>query len=140
MSPDRCRSLRCHRVALTVVALLTLAVPAAALAQSADPDATGGALAAERYYGSYGAAGGQPNRERAALAAERYLSSYGSPPRPAARTASTTVALDPGPSWTTAILAGTLLFAAAAGLGLVIGRAGSGPHAAWRVRGRRAQA
>ncbi len=92
------------RRALVLATVLTLAVPGIAVAQTAGPDPARAALAAERYYGSYGAA--QP------LAAPT-------------RTAEATPAA--GPSWTATALGGAVLIVAAAGLGLVAGRASTRP-------------
>ena len=107
---------------LAIAGLLALVVPAA-LAQAARPDATGAALATERYYSSYdnGAAATQPDAASAALATERYLSSYG-PPEPPAAPTTAAPAGDGGPSWTASIFGGALLILAAAGLGVLAGR------------------
>ena len=117
----------CHRplprraLALPVTALVALPATAPS-AQSGPRDPTGTALATERYYSSYGdPAGG----ERAALATERYLSSYGTPQPPATSTAVTAAA---GPTWTAAIVAGTLLAVISAGIGVLAGRASARPR------------
>jgi len=112
-----------HRArALAIAAVLALVVPAA-FAQAARSDATGAALATERYYSSYDndAAAAQPGAESAALATERYLSSYGTP-EPLGAPTTTAPAGDGGPSWTASIFGGALLIVAAAGLGVLAGR------------------
>lgn len=121
---------RRQSIAVALVALLALAVPAGALAQAPGSDAKRDALATERYLGSYDAAAAKPGSARAALAQERYLSSYGAPSQPSAPATSTRAASDVGLSWTTTILGGALLIAAAAGLGMVVGRASVRPHGA----------
>ena len=117
------RPLLRRALALTVTALVALPAPGA-LAQANTRDARGAALQAERYYSSYG----EPaNGERMALATERYLSSYGTPqPSPT----SSTVTVDAGPTWTAAIIVGTLLSVISAGIGVVAGRASARP---WHV-------
>ena len=109
------RPLPRRALALTVTALVALAAPAAV----AQADPTGTALATERYYSSYG---DPADDERAALATERYLSSYGTPHPPAT---STTVPAAAGPTWTAAIVGGTLLAVISAGIGVLAGRAGA---------------
>ena len=112
-----------HRaLALTITALVALPAPAA-LAQADTRDPTGAALQAERYYSSYGEGAGG---ERAALATERYLSSYGTPQLPT--TSSSTVTADAGPTWTAAIIVGTLLAVISAGIGVLAGRASARPR------------
>ena len=110
----RHRPLPRRALALTVTALVALPAPAA-LAQADTRDPTGTALATERYYSSYG---DPADGERAALATERYLSSYGTPQPPAT---TTTVTADAGPTWTAAIVAGTLLAVISAGIGVLAG-------------------
>ena len=61
----------------------------------------------------------------AALATERYLSSYGTPqPSPT----SSTVTVDAGPTWTAAVIVGTLLSVVSAGIGVAAGRASARPR------------
>jgi hypothetical protein len=116
------RPLPRRALALTVTALVALPAPAA-LAQADTRDPTGAALQAERYYNSYG----EPaDGETAALATERYLSSYGTPQPPT--TSTSTVTADAGPTWTAAIIIGTLLTVIAAGIGILAGRASMRPR------------
>jgi hypothetical protein len=115
------RPLPRRALALTLTALVALPAPAA-LAQADTSEPTGAALQAERYYSSYG----EPaDGERAALATERYLSSYGTPQPP---TTSSTVTADAGPTWTAAIILGTLLTVISAGIGVLAGRASARPR------------
>ena len=108
----RPRPLPRRALALTITALVALPAPSA-LAQAT----TGAALETERYYTSYGA---PADGETAALAAESYLSSYGTPqPSPT----SSTVTVDVGPTWTAAVIVGTLLSVVSAGIGVAAGRA-----------------
>ncbi len=111
---------RTARFVLPIAVLLTFATPAAAR-----PDATRSALATERYYSSYAPSGASRD---AALATERYYSSYGTPETLASRVAPAPAAADSGPTWTAAILVGSLAMLAAAGLGLLAGRAGRRPR------------
>ena len=113
---------RALALALTVTALVALPAPSA-FAQDNTRDPAGAALQAERYYSSYGA---PSDGERAALATERYLSSYGTPQTPT--TSSTTVTADAGPTWTAAIIAGTLLTVVSAAIGVLAGRASARPR------------
>ena len=118
----RHRPLPRRALALTLTALLALPAPAA-LAQADTRDPTGAALQAERYYSSYG----EPaDGERTALATERYLSSYRTPQPPT--TSTSTVTADAGPTWTTAIITGTLLTVISAGIGMLAGRASARPR------------
>ena len=117
----RHRPLPRRALALTLTALVALPAPTA-LAQTDTRDPTAAALQAERYYSSYGESA---DDERAALDTERYLSSYG-PPQPPAT--SSTVAPDAGPTWTAAIIVGTLLTVISAGIGVLAGRASARPR------------
>jgi hypothetical protein len=111
--------------AFAVAALLALPVPAGALADIQGDDGSRAALATERYYSSYG----EPaDSRRPPVTAERYYSSYGTRESPAAPTASAPAIADGGPGWATAIIAGGLLVAAAAGLGVQAGRASMRPR------------
>jgi hypothetical protein len=123
----RHRPLPYRALALTITALVALTAPAFASAVPTDslpgqdvqsPRPHDAALAQERYYHSYG----EPaDGENAVLATERYLSSYGTPQPPT--TSTSTVAADPGPTWTAAIIVGTVLSVLSAGIGVLAGRA-----------------
>ncbi len=106
---------------LLPIAALCLAVVAPA---AASPGAAQRALAAEAYYSSYAPDSASPD---AALATERYYASYGTPLPLHSRVAPATATAS-RPSWMAAIVAGILAMLAAAGLGVLAGRATRRPR------------
>jgi hypothetical protein len=106
-------------------ALLALTIATAAPAQTQRAGTTRSALATERYYSSYA---NDPGHSDGALAAERYYSSYGTPLPLAASVTQATTTAGHGLGWTAALLAGSLAMLAAAGLGVLAGRASKRPR------------